>query len=77
MLTTLVGYSSTPGHNHDDNCISRSFVCEQCGNIIVLSKRRKCNVPGCDWIGKKNCFCHEGEKIDFWPDEVLGDENAF
>lgn len=23
--------------------------------------------PGCDWQGSDTCFCHEGVKVDAWP----------
>ena len=62
--TTLVAYHSPPGHNHDDNCIKRSYGCRN-GHMIEVSKRNKC--PACDWVGKEECFCHDGKKYDEWP----------
>lgn len=62
--STLVGYHSPPGHNHDDNCIKRSYQCSN-GHSIVVSKRRSCKV--CDWKGKEDCLCHDGAKVDEWP----------
>lgn len=62
---TMVGYSSPPGHNHDDNCLLRMYVCDQCGHNHKVSKRRRC--PACDWVGKDSCFCHKGPKLDEWP----------
>ena len=53
-------------HNHDDNCRIRQYVCET-GHKLAFSKRNKCSIPGCSWVGKRSCFCHEGEKIDEWP----------
>lgn len=64
--TTLVGYSSPPGHNHDGNCTSRSYTCAN-GHQSTLSLRRRCNVHGCDWVGKESCFCHSGRKVERWP----------
>ena len=67
----MVGYFSPPGHDHDDNCTLRDYVCtgpEKHG--ITLSKRRSCSVNGCGWKGKDACFCHKPEqKIDLWPEE--------
>lgn len=62
---TLVGHMSPPGHNHDDNCKIRSYVCSN-GHMVAISKRRKC--PKCDWVGKSECFCHPGKKVDEWPE---------
>ena len=64
-LRTLVGFSSPPGHNHDDNCAKRLYVCAQ-GHQVVVSKRNRC--PACDWVGRDYCFCHEGKKVDEWPE---------
>jgi hypothetical protein len=63
--TTLVGFSSPPGHNHDDNCVKRVYSCAN-GHRVVLSRRRRC--PVCDWVGNAECFCHDGPKVDEWPD---------
>ena len=64
-FSTLVGYRSPPGHNHDDNCLKRIYECPN-GHITSLSKRRRCHA--CDWVGKLTCFCHAGDKLDEWPD---------
>jgi hypothetical protein len=69
---TCVGYYSPPGHNHDDNCTSRVYKCT-CGKTKVLSIRRRCPNPECDWVGKATCFCHEGPKLDKWPEEESND----
>ncbi len=61
---TLVGYSSPPGHDHNDNCMSQEYVCPS-GHRATVSIRRKC--PKCDWVGKESCFCHKGTKLDKWP----------
>lgn len=65
--TTLVGYLSPPGHNHDDNCCKRTYRCEN-GHTMILSKRNRCDK--CDWVGSENCFCHKGNKVDQWPEEA-------
>lgn len=65
--STLVGYMSPPGHDHDDNCVSRRYECEN-GHIITVSKRNKCSNPDCDWVGREKCFCHHGKKVEEWPD---------
>jgi hypothetical protein len=67
-LMTCVGYFSPPGHDHDDNCWKRSYVCEN-GHRVTLSVRRSCPAPGCNWKGKEKCFCHKGPKLDAWPEE--------
>lgn len=71
---TAVGYDSEPEHDHDDNCLKRIYVCQN-GHSVVVSKRRTCPFPGCDWKGKEECFCHPGKKVDEWPDVML-DETA-
>lgn len=64
---TLVGFSSPPGHDHDDNCRVRIYRCEK-NHIKRVSIRRRCHK--CDWLGKAECFCHEGSKVDDWPDVI-------
>lgn len=64
---TLVGYSSPPGHNHDDNCRKRTYECPN-GHHIIVSKRNRCSTPGCDWVGKPDCFCHPDPKVEEWPE---------
>lgn len=69
--TTLVGFFSPPGHDHDDNCLTRLYHCSSCGQNYSLSKRRSCTYPGCDWVGKAECsVCGGGPLLDKWPDEV-------
>ena len=63
---TLVGFYSPSGHDHNDNCLKRGYVCAN-GHYIGVYLRRKCSDPACDWVGKKTCFCHEGDKVDEWP----------
>ena len=62
---TLLGFYSPHGHDHDDNCQKRTYVCNN-GHEKVISKRRRC--PACDWVGKPTCFCHKGKKVDEWPE---------
>jgi hypothetical protein len=65
---TLVGYYSPEGHNHDDNCRKRVYVCED-GHRTVIRRINKCQTVGCDWRGKETCFCHEnGVTVEEWPD---------
>lgn len=61
---TLVGYSSPPEHDHDDNCECQIYICPS-GHRRKISKRRRC--PKCEWVGKESCFCHDGLKVDEWP----------
>lgn len=65
-IQTLVGYSSPPGHTHDDNCLKRIYRCAN-DHDTVICIRRRCNTSGCDWVGKDSCFCHTGKKSDMWP----------
>lgn len=46
---TCVGFYSPEGHDHDDNCIKRYYVCPQ-GHETKFSLRRSC--PACDWKGQ-------------------------
>jgi len=64
---TCVGYYSPPGHDHDDNCRKRKYVCKN-GHIKIVSKRNRCPNPDCDWVGQETCFCHPGKKVDEWPE---------
>ncbi len=66
-MVTLVGYHSPEGHDHDDNCRTRYYGCEECGVHRSISIRNRCSHPSCDWVGKATCFCHPGEKLDEWP----------
>jgi hypothetical protein len=63
---TCVGYQSPEGHDHDDNCMSRSALCSA-GHSTTIALRRNC--PACDWRGKAECrTCGGGIKLDAWPD---------
>ena len=57
-----------PGHEHDNNCLSRFYVCKN-GHRVHFFLRRRC--PACDWRGKETCFCHEGKKLDRWPEDDI------
>lgn len=73
-MQTLVGYSRPePGHNHDDNCRYRIYVCEN-GHRVRVYRQNRCDA--CDWRGKATCFCHEGTKVTEWPEaeEMTRDE---
>ena len=70
IFHTLLGYYSPPGHNHDDNCMHRAYECPQ-GHIRKIAKRRRC--PACDWVGTDRCFCHDGLKVDEWPEAPKGE----
>ncbi len=65
--STLVGYMSPPGHDHDDNCVSKTYKCPN-GHHNAVSLRNYCSDPECDWMGKDSCFCHDGPKVDEWPE---------
>jgi hypothetical protein len=71
---TLVGYCSPPGHDHNDNCLKTVVVCSN-GHQLRVSKRRRCNAEGCDWVGKEECFCHPGKKLDEWPVRPKGNKD--
>lgn len=63
VVETTVGYFSPPGHDHDDNCLRQCYQCAA-GHTQFFSIRRKCPAPGCDWVGKPDCWCHRGpEKV--------------
>lgn len=63
---TCVGYFSPPGHDHNDNCVTRRYACSG-GHRVNLSVRRKCPHPECYWAGKRECGCHRGRKCSEWP----------
>ena len=67
--STYEGFVSPPGHNHDDNCVVRTYACSG-GHKYIVSKRNRCPAEGCDWIGIDQCHCHGGIKVDKWPDEA-------
>lgn len=63
---TLMGFMSPPGHEHNDNCLKRNYLCVN-GHSVVVSLLRRCATEGCDWVGKRECFCHSGAKVEEWP----------
>lgn len=74
--TTTVGmFDGQPGHNHDDNCVTRAYWCVVM-HMTVVSVRRSCSDPNCVWRGKKTRFCHPGEKVDEWPAVHAGTEDG-
>lgn len=67
--STMVSYGSPMGHDHDDNCLTRTYRCPQ-GHKDLLSVRRTCSTPGCTWKGKITCKGCGGDKIDAWPEDA-------
>ncbi len=67
--STMVGYSSPLGHNHDDNCCTRVYVCED-DHRTRIRRINTCEAAGCSWRGKKVCFCDSPSTVvvDEWPD---------
>jgi len=63
-FSTLVGYHSPEGHNHDGNCAREYWACED-KHRYVAHPRRSCEK--CDWQGVKKCWCHFGEKYEGTP----------
>lgn len=66
-MTTLVGYVSPPGHNHDDNCRTREYKCYN-GHSILVSVRNVCPNATCDWKGKESCRTCQTILYDKWPE---------
>ena len=60
--TTLMGHFSPYGHNHDDNCRVRYYVCN-CGYREAVSILNRC--PACSWHGAIDCVY--GAKVKEWP----------
>ncbi len=61
---TLVGYLSSPEHDHDDNCADVRYICSN-NHTTHIIPRRKCPNKSCDWKGKEECFCHKGKKQEW------------
>jgi hypothetical protein len=55
---TCMGYFSPPGHDHDDNRLSRTYRCGA-GHPTMVTLIRSC--PACEWRGRT-----EG-RVDEWP----------
>lgn len=62
---TTVGYFSPPGHDHDPNCMRRTYACPN-GHQTELAIVRRCPTKGCDWKGRTECFCC-ARFVDEWP----------
>ena len=67
IVETLVAYISPSGHDHDDNCKVRQYICPD-GHVTRISKQNRCPVKGCDWVGEEYCTCHPGKKVKEWPE---------
>lgn len=65
--STYVGYITINGHLHDDNCVKKFYYCSN-GHRSVLSKRQECSRADCNWVGKEDCDCHDGKKVEEWPE---------
>lgn len=64
-MSTMLCFTYEEGHNHDDNCITRSYCCKN-GHARRLSIVNSCD--SCDWKGKIECFCCV--KVMKWPEQV-------
>lgn len=62
-MSTLIAPQRVGNCIHDDNCLTRRYVCAN-GHAVAVSLRRRC---ACGWAGKQSCFCHIGQKVDAWP----------
>lgn len=62
----FLGLGLPEGCDHDDNCETRRYTCTE-GHATILSLRRSCPSPTCDWRGKEDCWCHGDGKVDDWP----------
>lgn len=68
QMTTLVAYISPPGHNHDDNCTTKEYVCPN-GHKYVESIINQWSC--CHGHGKTSCFC--SNKVWEWTDPAIDD----
>jgi hypothetical protein len=48
-ISTLVGYISPKGHDHNDNRRTKVYHCPE-GHFKIVVKINKCHV--CDWVGR-------------------------
>jgi len=55
LTSTLVGYHSPPGHDHDDNCKTLYYDCVNGHKLFVKGIRNRCSYPGCNWVGREHC----------------------
>jgi hypothetical protein len=61
--TTLVGYKSPPGHNHDDNCRTFFFACPS-GHRFSVRPQNRCPTKDCAWLGEIECsICGENVQV--------------
>lgn len=65
--STCVGFRSPPGHDHDDNCQHRTYVC-RAGHETEVYRQRRCKAPGCTWRGQTTCYCHKDPCWTEWPE---------
>jgi hypothetical protein len=68
FVTTLAGCFSTPGHDHDNNCVKKGYNCVDCGYRWAQALRRRCPAPDCDFTTKETCFCFKGQALFEWPE---------
>lgn len=69
---TLVAFYSPRGHDHDDNCKKRTYLCDD-KHMTTVSIRRRCPKAGCDWVGKESCItCRVEKKVENWPSVRIG-----
>ena len=62
--TCLGSMPAEPPHDHNDNCLTRQYVCAN-EHRTRLSLRRSC--PACAWRGQRACACCPGVKLERWP----------
>ena len=64
--STLVGsLFAMPGHDHNNNCLTRRYTCEA-GHGTTIALVRRC--PACDWTGKRSCGVCNATFVDQWPE---------
>lgn len=61
-MRTAVYFQSPEGHDHNDNCITRNYICDN-GHYCKLSIINSCH---CGWRGREECFC--SGKVEKWPE---------
>lgn len=64
--TQMRGFTSTPGHNHDPNCMSRVYWCEN-EHRFEVPLRRRCADPHCNWAGPEAYPELDQPAVDEWP----------
>ena len=59
--STLVGYMSPKGHDHDDNCRKFDFTCSNNHHFKIRAQN---TCPACDWKGSPVCYtCGDNVKV--------------